>query len=396
MNKTCSKFLCKSCDYVTSKKSSYLSHMSTLSHTKKAKVDSSVNFCPPVLGHDFLDDNQWQIMNDDEDSTDDDSVAESLSTFGGKPGDGKSAYVCNDCDFETSQKNKYKIHLNTKKHQRNIELPECSKESYTCMTCSKSYTSRGGLWKHKKSCLGTTTMIDKPVNSLEPEPDITLQNKELRFLVMEQTKIVSTLVEKLGSICPIPTTNTTNNTNNTTNNHNNIHNTQNNNQTFNLNFFLNETCKNAMNLTDFIDQLEITMEDLENMRLLGYSDGVSNILVKNLDKIAVSDRPIHSNDVKREKFYIRNNNQWVKETENYQYLINAIKAVVKKNTKQLMRWRELNPDFKDSSTKTCDIHHQIVINMFNGSDEEAQKNYSKIIKNIAVNVSIPKQNNYLL
>jgi len=309
------------------------------------------------------------------------------------PQNGKT-YICEDCDYKTLRKSSYEKHLTTEKHKNNVIMASVSddastcvsEKTYNCNNCSKTYLSRTGLWFHKKKCEKFVVAECSPVTNVDVQSEIvkTVMNT-VQHMFAEQTKTVTTLVDKLGEVGNIT---------NTTNSHNNIHNNQtnniNNHQTFNLNFFLNETCKNAMNLTDFIDQIEITMEDLENIRLLGYSDGVSSILVKNFDKVALSDRPIHSNDVKREKFYIRDKNKWVKETENYQHIINAIKAVVKKNTKQLMKWRELNPDYKDSTTKTCDIYHQMIINMYNGSEEEALKNYERIIKNIAANVPIPK------
>ena len=207
---------------------------------------------------------------------------------------------------------------------------------------------------------------------------MTHHNNNMQQIFMEQTKTVTTLMDKLASSGNTTMTNSCNTINQT------------NNQTFNLQFFLNETCKHAMNLNDFIDQIEITMEDLEDMRRLGYSDGVSNILVKNLDRVAVSDRPVHSNDVKRELFYIRNNNKWIRETEDYQYLIKAINCIVKKNMSQLIKWRELNPEFNDPTSKTCEQHHQMIVNMFNGSDEEAQRNYKKIIRTVANKTPIPK------
>lgn len=334
-----------------------------------------------------------------------------------------SKYVCESCQYFTNRLRDWHRHQTSIKHLKmnvtdyNYNYNESDIESendnedtsaYECDCCLKKYKTKSGYWYHRKTCSGskTTIAVGEPINEEEIEAEKAMvksmitpeafmlvfnQNTTLTNYLIEQNKLLTEQHKDFQNSMILGNSyNTTNNTKNS-NNHI-INNTQNN--TFNLQFFLNETCKNAMNLTDFIDQIEITMEDLENMRLLGYSDGVSNIIVKNLDKVALSDRPVHSNDVKRELFYIRDNNKWIRETDNYQHLINAIKNIVNKNTKQMIKWRAMNPDYKDPSTKTCDIHHQMVINMFNSSDEEAQKNHSKIIRTIASKVSIPKSGNH--
>lgn len=306
-------------------------------------------------------------------------------------------YSCEPCNYYTSKQSDWKRHIQTSKH-KSLQL---AKQGFKCELCDRIYTARNSLWYHKKKCSGLmeqaspvdyditveADVIDIGQDSSGQKPQITPdlfievveQNKKFQEFFMDQYKLLAEKHMDLQS--------------NVSNSYNNISNnnmTNNNTQTFNLQFFLNETCKNAMNLNDFIDQIEITMEDLEDMRRLGYSDGVSNILVKNLDKVAISDRPVHSNDVKRELFYIRTNNKWIKETDDYQYLIKAIKCIVKKNMSQLIKWREVNPEFNDPTTKTCEQHHQMIVNMFNGSDEEAQRNYRKIIRTVATKTPIPK------
>jgi len=300
-------------------------------------------------------------------------------------------YACDYCNYSTDRKSSYEKHIDSVKHKSNVTVD--ASKTLICGSCCKEFLSRSGLWRHSQTCetLQSIPLCEPIANAVESENTalttaitteafmaVFSQNTTLTNYLIEQNRMLTEQNKDKQSSVNYSHNNITTNSHNT------------NSQTFNLQFFLNETCKNAMNLTDFIDQIEITMEDLENMRLLGYSDGVSNIIIKNLNKVALSDRPLHSNDVKRELFYIRNNNKWIKETENYQHILNAVKTVVKKNTKQLMKWRELNPEFKDSSTKTCDIHHQMIINMYNGSDEEEQKNNSKIIRTIAAKVPIPK------
>ncbi len=319
-------------------------------------------------------------------------------------------YFCKACNFSAVKPSDWKRHLQTVKHK---SLHPDFKQEFKCDVCEKTYAARNSLWYHKKKCsqhydpsflpsnsqcndstFGNdydisveAEIIDVGLDTLgqksQMNPDLFIevveQNKKYQEFFMDQYKLLAEKHLDLQS--------TVSNSYNTNSNN---HLTTNNSQTFNLQFFLNETCKNAMNLNDFIDQIEITMEDLDDMRRLGYSEGVSNILVKNLDKVAISDRPVHSNDVKREMFYIRNNNKWIKETDDYQYLIKAIKCIVKKNMIQLIKWRELNPEFNDPTTKTCEHHHQMIVNMFNSSDEEAQKNYRRIIRTVASKTPIPK------
>jgi hypothetical protein len=301
----------------------------------------------------------------------------------------ETKFVCDVCNYCTNKQRDWHRHISSLKHLKSsgdIETSE-PENSYTCSNCLRSYKSKNGYWCHKKKCQ-ITEAVASVCEPASTDTDMSLvktminmmthHNNNMQQIFMEQTKTVTTLMDKLASSGNTTMTNSCNTINQT------------NNQTFNLQFFLNETCKHAMNLNDFIDQIEITMEDLEDMRRLGYSDGVSNILVKNLDRVAVSDRPVHSNDVKRELFYIRNNNKWIRETEDYQYLIKAIKCIVKKNMSQLIKWRELNPEFNDPTSKTCEQHHQMIVNMFNGSDEEAQRNYKKIIRTVANKTPIPK------
>lgn len=317
-------------------------------------------------------------------------------------------FECTNCKYYTNRISEWHRHISTAKH-----IKKCSKTCeqhideeiptlFVCDICDKTYNLRASYWYHKKKCtpLKAIEPIPEPFSEdieaekamvksmVTPETFMLMfnQNNSLTNFLMEQSKNMNALIEKIGTST---NSNSNSNSNNNYTNYNQTNN-QTTNQTFNLHFFLNETCKNAMNLTDFIDQIEITMEDLEDMRRLGYSDGVSNIFVKNLEKISLSDRPVHSNDVKRELFYIRNNNKWFKETDDYMNLIKAIKAIANKNFAHMIKWREQNPEYNDPTTKTHDIHHQMIINMINGNDEEARRNYKKIIRNIATKVFIPK------
>ena len=278
-------------------------------------------------------------------------------------------FHCECCDYYTSRKSQYERHLATDKHkilqnptqetQKNTKIFECD--------CGKKYKHSSTLYAHKKCCVSNksnTTSDSK--NSSE------LTDKE----------IIKTLLKLVEN-------GTHNTTNNTTTNNNNSHNTTNN--SFNLNFFLNETCKDAMNISEFVSSIKVSLSDLENTGRQGYIEGISNIILKNLNKVEQSMRPIHCSDVKREVFYIKDNNEWQKENEEKPILTKAIKVIANENIKQIKHWRDKYPDCTDSDSKKNNLYLKIVSNSMNGStQEEGNKNIDKIISNVAKEVVIDK------
>ncbi len=203
------------------------------------------------------------------------------------------------------------------------------------------------------------------------------ENSEFKQLMIEQNKQMIEMSKNSGH-------HNNNTTNNTTNN-----NTNNNN--FNLNFYLNETCKNAMNIMDFVSQLNVSIKDLEDTGRLGYVNGISKIFINGLKQMNVNDRPIHCSDLKRETLYIKDNNEWNKDSDDKAILTNAIKHVAHKNMKKIPEWTKLHPDFKDSSSKENDRYLKIVSESMSGTtEEESKKNYTKIIKNIVKETVIDK------
>jgi hypothetical protein len=173
------------------------------------------------------------------------------------------------------------------------------------------------------------------------------------------------------------------------NNNTNCHNTNNN--TFNLNMFLNEKCKDAINIDDFVSNVKMQLTDLENFGYMGYVEGVSRILIKNLKDLDTYSRPIHCSDLKREVFYIKDNNEWTKETDDNPVLKNVIKQVANKNIKQIQTWKNEYPDCTHSDSKKNDQYINIVMNsMSGGTSEEQQNNLSQIVKNISKVVVIDK------
>ena len=196
------------------------------------------------------------------------------------------------------------------------------------------------------------------------------ENSEFKQLMIEQNKHMLEMAKNSG--------------------HHNT-NTTNSNNSFNLNFFLNETCKNAMNIMDFVSQLQVGIKELEDTGRLGFSEGISKIFINGLKQIDISDRPVHCSDFKRETLYIKDNNQWNKESEDKTILTNAIKHVAHKNMKQISAWTKTHSDFNNSSSKENDKYLKIVSESMSGSSqEESDNNYNKIIKNIVKETIIDK------
>jgi hypothetical protein len=208
------------------------------------------------------------------------------------------------------------------------------------------------------------------------------QNKLLISQLSEQNK---TLIEQNTKLFEIAQTNKGGNVNNHINSHN----------KFNINVFLNETCKDAINLTDFVNQINLSISDLEETGKLGYAEGISQVFIKNLNGIDYTQRPIHCSDSKREILYIKEDDQWIKESDSKDKLTNAIKIVANKNIKQIPEWQKANPKYNDPSSKQNDKYMKMLCEVMSGSSkEEQQKNYSKIIKNISKEVIIDKDNLY--
>ena len=290
-------------------------------------------------------------------------------------------FTCETCHYTTSRKSSFDKHLTTDKHAYGLAVNESKQEvanscnsEWTCSFCIKKYNSRVGLWKHKKKCeiiesKPETNIINKEVTS-EMIIEIIKQNKELQQILIDQNKTIMDLAQKSG-------------TNNSYNN--------NNNKTFNLQVFLNETCKDAINLTDFVNQLQVSINDLEETGKLGYAEGISKVFIKNLNGIDFTKRPIHCCDSKRDIIYIKDDEQWTKDDEQKTNLTKAIKQVANKNIKQITEWQKLHPDYSNSSSKQNDKYMKIILNSMSGSTkEESDINYAKIAKNISKEVVINK------
>jgi hypothetical protein len=195
-------------------------------------------------------------------------------------------------------------------------------------------------------------------------------NKEMKQIILEQNNTINNLVK--------------NGTNQITNSLNN-----NNNKTFNLQFFLNETCKDAMNIMDFVESIKLQLSDLEKVGELGYTQGISNIITTNLKALDVTQRPVHCTDKKRETMYVKDEDKWEKEDEQNTKLKKMIRHIENKNIKLLPSFREKYPEYKNSSSKISDKYDKIVLEAMGGANNTTNKE-EQIIHNISRCVVIDK------
>jgi hypothetical protein len=308
-------------------------------------------------------------------------------------------FVCDNCDYNTSNKYDYERHLSTTKHKNNeLTTKSCVQKKLQCINCDKPFNDRAGLWRHNKKCVlsqHSFTPQNILVNISDLQNDHIKQQQLVEYLLKENSEFKQLMIDQNKHMMEQMNEQNKQNKNmlelakNSGNNNINSHNTTSNN--FNLQFFLNETCKDAMNIMEFVDQLQVSVKDLEETGRLGYSEGISKIFINGLKQINISDRPIHCSDSKREIVYIKDKNEWTKEDDNKSLLTNAIKHVAHKNMRQIREWTKVNPEYNDSSSKQNDRYLKIVSNSMNGStEEETNKNYNKIIKNITKETVIDK------
>jgi hypothetical protein len=226
---------------------------------------------------------------------------------------------------------------------------------------------------HKKNC----PIIENSENNQNIEQNIDKKDELINYLIKENQEFKNLILEivKKDTI--------------TNNNNNNINNNSHN-KTFNLNFFLNETCKDAMNIMDFVDSLKLQLSDLENLGKLGYVDGISKIIVQNLKSLDETKRPVHCTDSKREVMYVKDDNKWEKENENKQKMRKVIKHVTHKNSKLLKEFKSKYPGCEKSDSKYSDKYDKLIIEAMGGKGDNDLEKEDKIIRNIAKVVIIDK------
>ena len=290
-------------------------------------------------------------------------------------------FCCNFCYYKTCKKTDYLKHLNTTKHFGNQMETKKSHFIFKCENCEKEYKNRSGLWKHSKKCLFNddfTYMSETDITEPHVIMQLLKQNDDFKQLITEQNKTIVEQSNKLFEICKYNSCNT------------NINNVNSHNKTFNLNLFLNETCKDAMNITDFIDSLKIQLSDLENVGEVGFIEGISNIIIKNLKALDIHKRPVHCSDSKREVMYIKDENKWEKENENKNKLRKVIKKVANKNSRLLPEFKAKHPDCIKSISPFSDQYNKLIVESMGGSGDNDYEKENKIIKKIAKEVIIDK------
>ncbi len=315
-----------------------------------------------------------------------------METFGDNLGakkgkKGQVDFYCEKCDFKCSKKYGWERHLMTAKHQMETfgDILGAKKgkkeqiEEYTCDICNKIYESRNGLWKHKSkgNCIKSeekNEVITLYKNTISDKDDliITLLKQNAELIKCQQDMMVKISENGINN----------NNSHNTT--HTNSHN-----KAFNLQFFLNETCKEAMNIGEFVDSIKMQLSDLENVGEVGYIEGISNIIVKNLKALDITKRPVHCTDKKRETVYIKDEDKWEKDEDKSQ-MHKLIKKVAFKNVNMFAKFKEEHPDCMKYHSKYNDQYQKIVYESMGGKgDNDFEKN-EKIIKNVLKEVVVDK------
>ena len=281
-------------------------------------------------------------------------------------------FYCEICDYKCYKKYSWERHLLTLKHQESTNVNNLGAKgqsaAYKCENCGKEYSERTGLWRHKKKCEYTEkSELDKD------ELIITLLKQNAELIKGQQDMIVKLSENGINNT-------NTNHSYNTTNSHN---------KAFNLNFFLNETCKEAMNIGEFVDSLKMELSDLERVGEKGYIEGITSIIVKNLKALDITKRPVHCTDKKRETIYIKDDNKWEKD-EDKSHMHKLIKRVVSKNMKLFSKFKDKHPDCMTYHSKFGDQYHKIVYESMGGKgDNDFEKN-EKIIKNVLKEVVVDK------
>jgi len=304
-----------------------------------------------------------------------------------------SNFSCEICDYGTSKKSSYDNHVLSAKHLKTLKkyqmetngnqimLKLCSK-IYPCEICKKEFKHRSGLWKHKtKCCMIENNAPDTDANktihnvhNIATDKDLIMllikENSELKTMMIEQQSMVMKVLE--------------NGTHNTTTTHTNSHN-----KAFNLNFFLNETCKDAMNIMDFVESIQLQLSDLESVGEKGYVAGISDIIIKNLKDLDVTQRPVHCTDKKRETIYVKDDNKWEKDDENTK-MHKMVRKVQDKNFRLIKKFKEKYPEYHKASSKQSDVYNNIIIESMGGRGNNDFEKEEKIIKRISKEVFVEK------
>jgi len=334
MAKQAEEFNCLICDFVCCKQSNYNLHISTQKHKNRTNL------------------NNLEQLKD-------------------------TVYECIMCDFKSSKQCNYKAHLLTSKHIKEKKKSDIVLENkFSCKVCNKIYKARNSLWYHEKKCIDDK---NKKNDKNDKEEDVSLKKLILEIIKnnTELQKQNSELQKQLLDVCK--------NSNNTINSNN----INSNNKTFNLQFFLNEQCKDAMNISDFVNSFDLQLDDLESVGTLGYVEGITKQFLDKLNGMDIYKRPMHCSDAKRETIYIKDENKWEKEERGTPKLRKAIKTVSFNNLKLVVNWTDTYPESKNIESRLNDKYLKLV-KQTTGGNGELSDNEDKIIRRIAKEIIIDK------
>ena len=288
-----------------------------------------------------------------------------------KPQKTPKKYACKKCDFLSSNKKDYKRHLKTMKHRMIHNDTQMIHEKPQKCSCGRTYIHRANLYRHRKKCLKNVEEIEENSENKEESELVNPENitKLLKTILQENRELKKEMKNlKINNI-----------TNNNSNNTNNI----------SINMFLNEYCKNAMSLTDFVNKIVVSIADLENTKKLGFADGISNVILNSLNDMSTAERPIHSTDIKRSKFFIKDTEGWKKDT-NCEHIDDAITKIKIKHVDALSDWELKNPEYTNNDEKS-EKWSGLLDCISSGEDKkETEKNKKQVKKNIAEICSIKK------
>ena len=357
------KYVCNYCDFNTSNKTNYNKHLVTVKH-KLAEMEINGNK----------------------------NSAEKVAF----------KYNCNLCNYYTNKLTNYNYHMSSSKHSKNTNEC-CNNITNKCNHCDKEFSTLSGLWKHRKTCtISKEDTVASDAPSLLPftagkggSSDIPIelilevikQSKDVQNVLIEQNKELqkqllekeNQLIEQNKQILEIAKKPNMINSNN------------NNKTSFNLQFFLNETCKDAMNIVDFVNSLQLTNNDFETTGKLGFVNGISRIFINNLKKMDVITRPLHCTDVKRETVYIKDNDTWEKDNEEKKKLNWAVNRIAQLNLNQIQQWQQEFPDSVENNTPANEKFTELALAALGGRDmEEIQRYNEKIMKNVLKEVILSK------
>ena len=300
-------------------------------------------------------------------------------------------FICEKCNFKCSKQSNWNIHILTAKHQMlinaNEKMPKNAKK-FMC-SCGKEYKQAPSLTRHKNKCTYVNTVnndiIDDPPIINEPTNDASTvllllkQNQEFKTLMVEQYEKNQELQQQLVNAVK-------NNTGNSITNNN----TTNNNQRFNINFFLNDTCKDAMNITDFLRDIDVQNNELEYIGHNGYVTGMTKMITDRLKSMDVTKRPIHCTDIKRETMYIKDDGVWCKDTEELSKLRKILSRISMNNYRSVAKWREAHPESEILASRTYDFCYRMMQALLGDVEDEQIRLDNKIIKSMAQTLYVNK------